>query len=161
MDLSSFFQYPESESGDDSRDVLFLPNWAAEQWRKLLAHTETRRFTTGQVVIQPGEVDRSLYVITTGSLEVLIPHGRSGKLHRLALVEAGSIIGEQAFLDGRPRSATVRALADGEMLRLSLDAFEVFSMKHADLARDLLFDLGRILSIRLRHTEQFISSWVG
>jgi CRP-like cAMP-binding protein len=65
----------------------------------------------------------------------------------------GSVLGEIAFFDGKPRSASVRALTDTELLRLSADAFEVLSTRHPDVGRKILLDLGRVLALRLRHTE--------
>jgi len=89
---------------------------------------------------------------------VLIPYRGNQSLRRLTTVDAGSVIGEQAFLDGRPRSATIRAVTDCELLRLSFEAFEVLAAREPDLARSILFDLGRILSIRLRRTSALISA---
>ena len=65
---------------------------------------------------------------------------------------AGSVIGEQSFFDGQPRSANVWAVTDGELLCLTGDQFRVLSDSEPVLARDLLFALGRVLSLRLRNT---------
>src|SRR5262249_42324576 len=134
----------------------FLAERGDGDWSKVLSHAETRRFRAGEVVIRQGEVERALYVVMTGQLEVLVPLSR-GRTHRLATIEAGSVIGEQAFLDGQPRSATVRATSEGEMLRLSLEAFEVLAAREPELARAILFDLGRIVSVKLRHGDAIIA----
>ncbi|MCA1671302.1 MAG: cyclic nucleotide-binding domain-containing protein [Actinobacteria bacterium] len=70
----------------------------------------------------------------------------------------GSVFGELSFFDGRPRSALVRAVTDGQLLRLSFDAFEVLSAKEPVLARSVLLDLGRILAARLRSTQAFMTT---
>ena len=160
MDIASFFAYPNEAAPEDSAALLFLDKQSDEDWAILLAHMETDRFKAGEVVLRIGESDRSLYVVTAGSLEALVPQGRQG-LQRATLIEAGSVVGEQSFVDGKPRSATARALSDGEMLRLSVEAFEVLSAKHPALARDILFDLARILSLRLRQRNQFIATVIG
>jgi CRP-like cAMP-binding protein len=157
MDLSSFFDYPESPEGERPEELVFLPNRSDEDWAIIRAHTEMRGFTVGEVVIREGEADRALYLVVEGALEVLIPHGRSGRPHRIATVEAGSIMGEQAFLDAKPRSATVRAVNDGKALRLSFEAFEVLAARDPQLGLAILLDLGRIVSLRLRQTSSFIS----
>jgi len=46
--------------------------------------------------------------------------------------------------------SSVRARTDGEIRRLTLPAFEVLAAKEPALARVVLFDLARILSLRLR-----------
>ncbi len=159
MDFTSLFDYPNRAAGQSQEEIVFLPNQNDEKWVKLLTYTETRRFRAGEVVIRLGETDRALYLITQGSLEVLIPHGGRQNLRRFTQVETGSVIGEQAFLDGKPRSATVRALTDCELLRLSFESFEALAAREPELARTILFDLGRLLSLRLRRTSAFIATW--
>jgi CRP-like cAMP-binding protein len=157
MDVSSFFNYP-NRAGDDYADSLvFLPNLDDTEWRTLLSYTETVRFRAGESVLYLGEIDRALYIITAGHLEVLVPQGLQG-LRVFATVEPGSVVGEQSFFDGKPRSAMVRSVSDGEMLRLSFDSFEALSARAPTLARDLLLDLGRILAIRLRLTTAVAAS---
>jgi CRP-like cAMP-binding protein len=70
------------------------------------------------------------------------------------------VIGEQAFLDGKPRSATLRAITDGEMLSVSLEAFQILAAHEPELARDMLLDLARTLSVKLRQANTFISNWI-
>jgi CRP-like cAMP-binding protein len=77
------------------------------------------------------------------------------------VVRAGSVIGEQAFVDGQPRSATVRSTTDSELLRLSRDAFETFAARDPALAMDLIFDLARILSLRLRTSQALMARSLG
>jgi CRP/FNR family cyclic AMP-dependent transcriptional regulator len=70
-------------------------------------------------------------------------------------------VGESAFLDGRPRAVTVRALTDGEVLRLSFDAFEALAARDPGLGREILLDVGRILSARLRAAGDKNLGWTG
>ena len=44
------------------------------------------------------------------------------------------------------------AVTDGELLCLTNDQFKQLSDREPVLARDLLFALGRVLSLRLRNT---------
>jgi CRP/FNR family transcriptional regulator, cyclic AMP receptor protein len=119
----------------------------AEDWDVLLDHTETRRLRPGDWLIRAGERDRALYVLSDGRLEAHVP-GRPPRA-----IDAPATVGELAFLDGRPRSAGLRALTHGEAERLSYDAFEALSARHPHLARALLLDLGRIVVARLRAVE--------
>ena len=63
------------------------------------------------------------------------------------------MLGEQSFFDNQPRSATVWAVTDGTLLLLPFDAFSTFGEAEPALARDFLFAMARVLSIRLRNTS--------
>ena len=158
MTYSSLFAYPGSEARGQPDELTFLADWSDADWGKLLQHTEARRFRTGQELIRGGEADRALSIVVDGSLEVLGSNGRGRGTRRMALIDAGSVFGEIAFFDNKPRSATVRAVSDGRLLYLGFDAFEAFAAQEPELARDLLFNLGRILSVRLRQTSGFFTA---
>lgn len=116
-----------------------------EPGRALLdRYTGTRRFEAGERILLEGERDRALYLLRTGTLEVdqrgLDP----------VVVEAPGVIGEMAFLDGSPRSATVVARTEGELLRLSWESFEQIQAEDPRLAVGLALDVGRALAARLR-----------
>jgi CRP-like cAMP-binding protein len=150
--MSAFFDYPDGHAErDPDSELVFLPELSPAEWDRLIEVMERRRFAAGAVVVARGEADRSLYLVASGSVEVLVPHGRRERPVRVQ--GPGTVLGEVAFLDGKPRSATVRAIAGCEVLRLSIEAFEVLAGRHPDLGRKLLFDVGRIVALRLRQAE--------
>ena len=151
MAVPGFFDYATPDTPRPDRDeLLFLAGRTDADWARLLAGTQTRRFRAGEVLVRAGELDPSLYILTEGRVEVVVL-GRGGRSeHQLATFGPGSVVGELAFLDGRPRSAGNRALTDGAMLRLSREAFDQLAARDAELARAILLDLGRILALRLR-----------
>lgn len=152
MDFTSLFDYSGTAQAPPAEELVFLAHATPEDWAKLIDHTEARRFAAGDVVVREGSAAQELYIVTRGKLEVLVDGDKAGELRKIATIDAGSVFGEQSFFDGRPRSASVRALADGEIRRLTLAAFEVLAAKEPALARMVLFDLARILSLRLRET---------
>ena len=147
MDTSSFFTYPTLVGDRPAPEAGLLATRSQGDWDVLLAYTDTRRMRPGDWLIREGEIDRALYVLSDGRLEAILP-GRAGRI-----IEAPATVGELAFLDGRPRTAGLRALTHGEAQRLSYDAFEALSAREPRLARDLLLDLGRIVAARLRALE--------
>ena len=124
--------------------------WGEDAWKKLLSHTEPLHFRAGDIVIQRGAQDRALFLVASGSLEVGVYPEAPAPIARLG---AGSVIGEQSFFDGQPRSMNVWAVNDGELLRLTPEGFASFGTQEPELARDLLLALGRVLSLRLRATS--------
>ncbi len=151
MDYVAVFNRSRSEQSGQGDD-LQLPHWSEENWRTLFAVTSTRSFKASEVVIQRGVADRALYFVAAGSLEVGVTYMDGVSISPIAKISAGSVIGEQSFFDGQPRSANVWAVTAGELLCLTADQFQTLSDKEPGLARDLLFALGRVLSLRLRNT---------
>jgi CRP/FNR family transcriptional regulator, cyclic AMP receptor protein len=144
MDTSSFFTYPTLVADQPTPEAGLLAARSEDDWSLLLAYSNTRRLRPGDWLIREGEHDRALYVLSDGRLEAIVP-GRGARV-----IEAPATVGELAFLDGRPRTAGLRALTHGEAQRLSYEAFEALSAREPRLARDLLLDLGRIVATRLR-----------
>ena len=147
MDLSRYFDYEQlgaAGAEDPARKSVFLARATRADWERLAASCVLRRFGAGETVIREGERAQSLYIVARGSLDV-----RRGS-RRMAHIPEGSVFGEQAFFDGEPRSADVVAASDGELLEFGADELENLAARDPQLARAVLFDLGRILSLRLR-----------
>jgi CRP/FNR family transcriptional regulator, cyclic AMP receptor protein len=142
-------EFSPSGGASPHAELTFLPDLHEDDWATLIRHTERRRFRRGDVIVSAGEVDRSLWIVVQGSLDLFLPDVRGSFLR----FGPHSIVGEMAFLDDRPRSATIRARTDGELLRLTFAAFEVLAARHPALGRRVLLDLGRILAIRLERTN--------
>jgi CRP/FNR family cyclic AMP-dependent transcriptional regulator len=142
-------------AGDKSNtgDHLLLTEWSEVEWRKLLTATTARPYKASEVVIQRGVTDRALYFVAAGALEVGVTYVDGVSISPLAKISAGSVIGEQSFFDSEPRSANVWAVTDGELLCLTQERFRHLAQTEPGLTRDLLFALGRILSLRLRNTS--------
>jgi CRP-like cAMP-binding protein len=103
-----------------------------------------RRFSPGEVLVHEGEVDRSLLILLRGQLEFLV-----GGEPR-AVVDAPTLLGEVAFFDPGPRSGTLRARGEGELLQLRFAQFEALAASSPSLARRILLDAGRLMAQRLR-----------
>lgn len=162
MGTSSFFPYPVPSGDEQPDELVFMPVSRPDQWDRLLAFVERRGFSAGEEVIKRGEIDRALYIVVEGSLEARVTEGGVGVGRSAAIrFPTGSVIGEISFFDGRARTATVTALTGGELLRLSFEAFQALAESDPDLARAMLLDLGRILAVRLRQTDEFIRGWIG
>jgi CRP-like cAMP-binding protein len=141
--------------GENTRpadDVLKLSQWSEADWEKILDRTRPRPVRASEVLIQRGATDRTLSFVVSGSFDVGITQVDGVSISPLAQIGAGSVIGEQSFFDGLARSANVWAVSDGEILSLDFEDFNRFAREEPALARDLLFALARVLSVRLRNT---------
>jgi NTE family protein len=76
----------------------------------------------GRVLFKRGDFADALYVVTSGSLGVIV--GEPTATHELVnQLYAGDTVGEMALLSERPRSATVVALRDTSLLRIGKGTF--------------------------------------
>ena len=153
MDASSFFQYDQDRPPAD--EVLFLAGASDEDWERLAGAGRRQRFRTGDVVMGQGERNRSLMIVLDGRLQTVVGSGR--KQRRLSSTPAGSVLGEIGFLDGSPRSASVIAESDVEVLHIEFDDFLVLSRTHPDLTFRVLLDLSRILAMRVRRLTELVA----
>jgi CRP-like cAMP-binding protein len=151
MDTTGFFDYPtERQESTEHGLPGFLSGRGEDDWAMLLDHSETRLFSRGELILARGEIDRALYLLIAGWVKA-----PSGVVHPI------TTLGEAAFLDGTPRAVNVVAMSEGEMLRLSFESFEALSARNPSLGRDILLDLGRILSARLRGQGEQTPGWTG
>ena len=151
------FQIVAEEAREDSADLLFMPDATATDWATIFDYAQVREVPAGLALVQAGEDDRALYLLTEGSLAVRIPRGETA----FKSIDAPSVVGELAFFDGAPRSATLDAITDVQVVRVDMDAFERLSEAEPALAQTMLLDLARILALRLRMASDVIASLRG
>jgi thioredoxin-like negative regulator of GroEL len=79
--------------------------------------------SAGGIVVSEGDPGESIFLIAAGSVRILVVggHGRPLEIRRL---DAGDFFGEVAALSGRPRSATVVATTECELLEVEPWALE-------------------------------------
>lgn len=148
--MSEFFDYPGTATEEPAAPAgVILAGCTAREWDVLQRHCTRESVPRGTILVRRGAVDRSLYIILSGALVAQVAATSSPSPPMLP----GEVLGEVAFFDGRPRSATVVAVEDAEVLHLSFDAYEAFAAGEPALARRLLMDLGRALAARLRAAE--------
>jgi CRP-like cAMP-binding protein len=147
-----------AEETQSEGELLVIPRWRRPAWATLFSYTERLAVPSGHVVISKGAAERALYLVTAGLLEVTSVLG-AHSLGVITTVAPGSVVGELSFLDGRPRSAKVWAIADSELHRLHFNQYERYAAAHPREACDLLFALGRLVALRLRHTTSRMSQY--
>jgi CRP-like cAMP-binding protein len=104
---------------------------------QLFAAMKPVDFKAGDLLVRQGEPGQAYYVITAGRCHVL-SKDPAGKLTELAKLGPGQGFGEEALLSGDPRSATVRALGPGRVMRLEAQDFNRFL--RAPLLREVAVD---------------------
>jgi CRP-like cAMP-binding protein len=114
--------------------------------RRVLAESATRRsYPRGETLCREG--DRSSVVLVLLAGHVRIVHGTpDGREVVVGVRSRGDVIGELAAIDAQPRSATVEALDDVEVLEVPGDRFAALCRTRSRISWALLL----VLSTRLR-----------
>ncbi|GDY22750.1 hypothetical protein LBMAG56_40970 [Verrucomicrobiota bacterium] len=102
-------------------------------------------YKPGDVIIRQGDPPTDFYVIEQGEVEVArtTPAHPDGEV--VTVLGPGSFFGEKALLNSEPRSATVRARTDVEVLVLGRNVFTQLSAALAPLRNALARTLNRRL----------------
>ena len=109
----------------------------------------------GAMLVEAGAADRAVYLLEDGELDVVV--AADGQEPWLTQMAAGAVFGEQALLDGLPRSASIRAAKPCRGRSLSWESFQRLSAAEPNLAPAGLLDLARVVSERLRRTTEAMS----
>ncbi|HEX3343586.1 MAG TPA: cyclic nucleotide-binding domain-containing protein [Polyangiaceae bacterium] len=119
------------------------------------ACVRVRRFLPREMVFHEGDPGATMLVVAEGTLvaEAARIDGGGETLNRMA---EGEIIGEMAFLDPAPRSATVRALTDVVAYELDHDAMDVLRRRAPAVVAAVVALAIRDVTRRLRLLDERI-----
>ena len=78
-------------------------------------------YAAGESIVREGEEGSSMFVVIRGEVVVTICTAT-----RVAHLGPGDVFGEMSLLTGAPRSATVKAVRDTELLEITAEAFRRF-----------------------------------
>ena len=104
----------------------------------------------GSVLTRQGAAGGIAYILASGQAEVI----RGGR--RLALLGPGDVVGELSLIDGKPRSATVKAVTDLEVLEIDARDLTRLLRKTPAVSRNLL----EALAERLRQTDALFTTGI-
>lgn len=114
-----------------------------------------RRVAPGEVVVQEGDAASSVFIIASGQAEVVKREPADGDEGgaRLALLGAGTLVGEMALLAPTPRTATVRAVTEMELLELPIAEIQAKFPPGDAVGTRLLLSVAHELVGRLKGTN--------
>jgi CRP/FNR family cyclic AMP-dependent transcriptional regulator len=105
-------------------------------------------FKEGDILFQQGDPADCMYLVRNGALDVYIAKD-DGNL-TLATLDTGAIVGEMAFFDNKPRSASVRAAQTTEVTKITRADFD----KLLTQVPKWMVTMMQSLSGRLRSTNE-------
>ena len=146
----------EREIMQELRRVDFLRDLPDNELRMLLPGVTVQNFGAGETIVRQGDQGDSLYIIRSGTVEVLAAARDGQQVHIRDLVRP-AFFGEMALMTAEPRTATVRARTDAELLQLNRDGFVEFFKAHPEAAAQM----GEVIALRMTETRELLAAFQG
>lgn len=131
-----------------------------EPAKKLDFTPQVKELKKGEHLFKEGEMSRSMYYLKSGIVRIYKKKGNSSI--EIDTIRAGQLLGELAFLDGNPRSASGEALTNCTLVEVTASAFASTLGVLPDWMKLLLKTVvGRLrtASTRLRQLEEASTSF--
>ena len=138
-----------ADLADTIRANPLFSGLSREDIAKILGRLEEKSFNAGTTILSQGDQGDSFYFIQSGAVQVVL-EGGGGRRESIAVLGPQEGFGEMALLSGEPRSATIIAVKDTTVWRLSREAWNELIEKYPTW----LLHYGATLSKRLAHLEQ-------
>lgn len=150
------------ELSDDDQEKIALfnqiklfENCARDDLVKLARASSYKLFEKNEKVIEKGQEGQGIYIIERGRLDVQLTDDESES--SVASIDAHDIVGEMSLIDDQPRSANVYAQRESQLLFLPKESFFDLIRNSPVTGCRILIVLSRILSRRLRQTNQQVT----
>lgn len=145
MNIQELVQSVQSLNADDAFPLRLSP----DQWTVLGRYLTPHELRAGDLLIKQGDADRTVYLLERGSLQVFTTGGAPGA-SRIAILRAGSIIGEPGLFIDATRTANVEAMTPCVVWALRGPRFDELSARSPLIALEVLRAAGAVMAMRMR-----------
>jgi small-conductance mechanosensitive channel len=115
---------------------IFAP-LSADETAMLAKASVSHIFAPGELVIRAGDPGSSMFVVHNGRVSVQITE--NGRPRTVATLNEGDFFGEMALFTGEPRTASVLAVEETEVLEIGHDAMKRVFDTNPDLVESLSY----------------------
>lgn len=134
------------------REQPLFKSFTDVQLDALLPRGQAVHFGRGEKIIQQGEQGDSMFILVEGKADVMAT--RDGVQAHVTTLVSGDCFGEMSLLTGEPRSATVTAGTDCEVVEIG----KVVLQKSLKDNPQLVTQLGELLAKRKMETEGILEN---
>ena len=140
-DLAGIEIEPDPEPPPEAKSFLQSPlfeGFTDDEMMAVIEGLNLATFEPGDVIVAEGAPGDSMFILTEGLMKVYV---RDPKGHYMMVKELreGEFIGEVSVITGKPRTATITAAAECELLELDKPTLDQIISKHPRV-KDILKD---------------------
>jgi CRP/FNR family cyclic AMP-dependent transcriptional regulator len=145
MDINALVQALQTLNAEDA----FRPRLTLDQWRLIAPYLTRHEIRAGDLLMKQGDADRTMYFLEQGSLQIFVTGGPPGS-NRIAILRAGSVVGEPGLFGDSPRMANVEAMTPCIVWALRGPRLEELAQRQPALVLELLRTAGGVMATRMR-----------
>lgn len=148
-----------ADVGDDDKLISFLmqvpllEELTEIELEVLAGVMNPKMFRAGDVICKEKAEADSFFVIADGQVAI-VKDIAGGEEQVLAELGPGALIGEMSLIDGKPRSATIRAIGGCTLLEVKKEEFESLYRANSPFALRFTERIAIDLSMRLRSADE-------
>lgn len=136
------------------KDIEIFKGLNAKELKMIANVCLTKKYKEGEVIFSKGDTSEQMYILKSGRCDVKISTGGVAETYTIYPLKPGDIFGEVGFIDGSPRSATVKSNKEVEVVELPRDAFATLCMEEPHIGHIVMRNIAVILARRLRETDE-------
>ncbi len=95
----------------------------------------------GELLLKEGDKADYVYFVKKGQLKAFKGSGEEEK--EIGLIAVGEFVGEMAYINGEPRSASVKAVTDCELIEVAVGTFDSVLFKRPAWSKALMMTLSK------------------
>jgi CRP/FNR family transcriptional regulator, cyclic AMP receptor protein len=134
------------------RQVELFDGLSEDELNQVVTICTSKELHAGDILIHQGEQGDELYIVTEGSVEVVLSDAQQQEKRVVVNLGAGQIFGEIALLDQGPRSASVRATAEPTGVQsIHHNDFNDLCAQNNHIGYVVMRNMAADLSFKLRH----------
>ncbi len=106
-----------------------------EERKQFTESFQYREIPAGEAIVNEGDPGDSMFLIKSGEVAVKARHPVRDEAVELARLQGGDFFGEVGLIKNKPRTATVLAESEAEILELKRDDFRKIADKHPEIGK--------------------------
>jgi CRP-like cAMP-binding protein len=141
------------------KNVAIFKNLEESELGEVADVCRIEEFVSGEYIFREGEHGNRLYLIVEGDVRISRDVPGSGE-EALAILKPGALFGEMAVFDRSERSTHAISNGGTKVLTITRPDFEMLLDFNRELAYKVLWSVTRLLSGRLRQTNDSLRSFL-